>query len=50
LAEAGADMTRVTVPFSMSTDGDLALSISDVKLVATTEGQLLCPKSVGSDH
>lgn len=34
---AGADMSRVDAPFSLSTDGELALRLADIELVPATE-------------
>lgn len=43
LADAGADVSHVNT-FGLSTDGEFAISVSDVKLVPATEGQWPCPK------
>ncbi|MFN3945821.1 MAG: glycoside hydrolase family 3 protein [Allosphingosinicella sp.] len=41
-ARAGVDMQRVTVPFSLTTAGRLALSISDVRIVSAQVPQDRC--------
>ena len=42
-ADEGADMTRIDTPFSISTDGALALRFSDVRLATVAEEGILCP-------
>ena len=42
-ADDGADMTRIDMPFSISTDGTLALRFSDVRLATVAEEGILCP-------
>ena len=39
---AGADMSKVSSPFSLATDGALSLTISDLRLVPN-EGDAVCP-------
>jgi beta-glucosidase len=41
--DAGADMTRIDVPFGLATDGTAALRFSDVRLVSAEEGGTACP-------
>ncbi len=41
--DAGADMTRIDTPFLIATEGELALSFSDVKLASLAEGDAPCP-------
>lgn len=41
--EVGADMTRIGIPFSLSTEGSAALRFSDVRLVSAGEGGAVCP-------
>ena len=43
LARAGADMTRIDTPFLLATDGALELAFSDVRLVAASDGETICP-------
>ncbi len=43
-AEAGMNMNNVEIPFSVGTEGTLAMRFSDVKLVTAAEGNALCPK------
>ena len=40
-ADRGADMTKIDVPFQISTDGDLSISVSDVRLVPVADQE--CP-------
>ncbi|HUP48174.1 MAG TPA: glycoside hydrolase family 3 N-terminal domain-containing protein [Thermoanaerobaculia bacterium] len=40
-ADAGADMTKVDVPFRMSTEGELAITLTDVRLVPVADAE--CP-------
>jgi beta-glucosidase len=40
-ADRGTDMTKVDVPFQLSTQGELALSVSDVRLVPVADQE--CP-------
>ena len=40
-ADRGADTTNIDVPFQISTEGDLALSVSDVRLVPVADQE--CP-------
>ncbi len=42
-AEAGVDMTRIDTPFSIATDGALALQFSDIRLATVAEEGILCP-------
>jgi beta-glucosidase len=44
LARAGVDMKQVLAPFVLSSDGPLALSFSDVRLVTEADGEILCPQ------
>ena len=41
LADAGADMSRIDTPFSISTDGRLALEFSDVRLASEGEAGIV---------
>ena len=45
--DAGADMSKVSSPFSLSTGGALSLAISDLRL-APDEGDAICPSHPGS--
>ena len=40
---AGADMTRITSPFTLSTHGRLSLEFSELRLIANNEGDATCP-------
>jgi beta-glucosidase len=40
---AGADMQRIEAPFGLMTAGELALRISDVRLVSAAESEAVCP-------
>ena len=42
-ADAGADMSQIDTPFSLSTDGELAIRFSDVRLATVAEEGILCP-------
>ena len=42
-ADAGADMTKINTPFLITTEGELALAFSDVKLVSAAAGAAPCP-------
>ena len=42
-AAKGIDMTRVDQPFILSTDGELQLTLREVRL-ASNEGDAVCPK------
>jgi beta-glucosidase len=41
--EAGADMTEITMPFGLATEGTLALTFSKVQLVCGPETEVVCP-------
>ena len=41
--DAGADMTRIDTPFLFTTEGELALAFSDIKLASLAEGEAPCP-------
>ncbi|MGH9457405.1 MAG: glycoside hydrolase family 3 protein [Thermoanaerobaculia bacterium] len=41
--EAGADMSRITMPFRIASDGAVRLGFADVRLVPATEGVAPCP-------
>jgi beta-glucosidase len=41
--EAGADMSRIDTPFSLSTQGELAIRFSDVRLATVAEEGIVCP-------
>jgi beta-glucosidase len=43
LQDAGADMKRITSPFSLGTEGSAALRLSDVRLVPAEESEATCP-------
>jgi len=43
-AKTGADMSRITVPFSLQTAGELAVSVADIRLETGTDGLLDCPR------
>jgi len=43
IESAGADMSRIEVPFSLSTEGRLALAFSDVRLVTEADGEIHLP-------
>lgn len=45
--DAGADMTRVNVPFALATDEAGALRFSDVRLISAGEGESSCPSPSG---
>ncbi len=40
----GADMGRITAPFSVSTSGQLDLSVANIRLESGTEALLACPR------
>ena len=40
---AGADMSRVHVPYRWSTDGSLSLAFAKVKLGSLADGEVICP-------
>lgn len=42
-ADAGADMSRIDTPFSIWTDGQLAIRFSDVRLATVAEEGIVCP-------
>ncbi|HVS62695.1 MAG TPA: exo 1,3/1,4-beta-D-glucan glucohydrolase [Thermoanaerobaculia bacterium] len=42
-ADAGADMRRIERPFSLTSDGALALRFANVRLVSATENEASCP-------
>ena len=42
-ADGGVDMSRIDTPFSMATDGRLALRFSDVRLATVDEEGIVCP-------
>ena len=42
-AAAGTDMVRVGTPFLLATEGELALTFSDIKLVSAADGEAICP-------
>jgi beta-glucosidase len=42
LQKAGADMTKLSVPFAISTAGQLKLTISDVRVLSATVPQDQC--------
>ncbi len=42
-ADAGADMSRIDTPFSLSTQGELAIRFSDVRLATVAEEGIVCP-------
>jgi beta-glucosidase len=41
--DAGADMSHITTPFVIETDGTLALRFAEVRLVSAAEGMADCP-------
>lgn len=43
LEDAGADMTRIEVPFALATNGRAAVRLSDIRLVSASEGAATCP-------
>jgi beta-glucosidase len=43
LRDAGADMTRVTSPFTLAAEGRLALEFTDIRIIPNP-GDALCPK------
>ena len=43
-ASAGADMSRIVVPFGIASDGALALRFSEVRLEPPAEDELRCPE------
>lgn len=40
--EAGADMSRIDIPFSLSTEGELVIRFSDVRLATVAEEGIVC--------
>ena len=40
----GADMGRITAPFSVSTSGQLDLSVANIRLESGTDALLACPR------
>ena len=40
--DAGADLSHVTTPFLLATEGSLALRFTDVRLERAAEGDLPC--------
>jgi beta-glucosidase len=45
--EAGADMTEITMPFGLATEGILALTFSNVQLVCGPVTEVVCPPGEG---
>jgi beta-glucosidase len=43
-AHSGADMSRISAPFSVSTSGELELSVGDIHLESGTDGLLDCAR------
>jgi beta-glucosidase len=41
--KAGADMQRVTAPFLVATEGELAVAVARIRLESGTDGVLSCP-------